>query len=419
MSHASLKSSYPKIEVNAIRPSPFQARKEFDEELLQGLAASMKEQGLIEPIVVRPAPAKDHAIYELISGERRLRAARLLGWTSIEARIIATQSDAEAAIKGFIENLQREDLNPIEEAEAFQALARFGHYKKQRDLAKAVGKDPVYLSRSLSLLNLSQTAIQELRQRNFSREHGIELLRINDGNQQKIVVHKLRAEGWSVKETRRQIDALLRPDRSRDQGFSGKAISGPLVDPLEKVWEPLRVQEGFAPDLMWDVQYKEYAPVPGKGTLEGWVFFAHPIHENSARVLAAWFRQMATALEGKTPLVEESQVMNDRLQLDAKIATITAQFGDVRLPKTPQEEKELEALAEQGTPRDVFAWIYGKNNPRALMIPAEVSWKEFGQSPKEAVRTIVEGLKSSAPQIAPDPALDARIARRKAERELL
>src|SRR5713101_6295792 len=102
------------IPVENIKPSPHQARKEFDPEGIKSLAQSMQSEGLIQPIIVRAVAA---GAYELIAGERRLRAAKLLGWTSIDAIIQSSVSDQDAAIKGLIENLQREDLNPIEEAQ--------------------------------------------------------------------------------------------------------------------------------------------------------------------------------------------------------------------------------------------------------------------------------------------------------------
>src|SRR5262245_49498451 len=125
------------IPLKQIQPSKYQARKAFNEEALKGLAESMKQEGLIEPIVVRQLGES----YELISGERRLRAAKMLGWTDIEAKVIFTVSEGEAAAKGLVENLQREDLNPIEEAEGFE---RLNHLEKKywtlEKIASVVGK---------------------------------------------------------------------------------------------------------------------------------------------------------------------------------------------------------------------------------------------------------------------------------------
>jgi ParB family transcriptional regulator, chromosome partitioning protein len=133
---------FQSIAVDQIRPAAHQARKTFDESSIKALAESMKQEGLLQPITVRivtsdkwtvigntqdpsnnSSPITDHGspitgCYELVSGERRLRAAKLLGWSAIDAKIVQTVSEAEAAAKGLVENLQREDLNPIEEARA-------------------------------------------------------------------------------------------------------------------------------------------------------------------------------------------------------------------------------------------------------------------------------------------------------------
>src|SRR5579872_5379223 len=105
-------SVFQLIPIDHIRSSPHQARKAFDPDSLRSLADSLQQEGLIQPITVRLLPETENA-YELVSGERRLRAAKLLGWTTIEAKIIQVISEGEAAAKGLIENLQREDLNPI------------------------------------------------------------------------------------------------------------------------------------------------------------------------------------------------------------------------------------------------------------------------------------------------------------------
>src|SRR5579864_6482075 len=115
MAETTATSVFQSIAIDKIALSRHQARKVFDEEAIKGLAESMKQEGLLQPITVRLAGEA----YELISGERRLRGAKLLGWPAIDAKVIQTLSEAEAAAKGLIENLQREDLNPIEEAQGF------------------------------------------------------------------------------------------------------------------------------------------------------------------------------------------------------------------------------------------------------------------------------------------------------------
>src|SRR5258708_18490830 len=136
--------------------SPHQMRKHFDPLGLRDLARSMKEEGLIQPITVR----KVGNAYELVVGERRLRAAQMLEWPTIEARVIDI-SDEDAAIKGLIENLQRADLTPIEEARGYKQLLEPPYNLTQEAIAQRVGKSQTAIARSLALLELPQE-IQEI-----------------------------------------------------------------------------------------------------------------------------------------------------------------------------------------------------------------------------------------------------------------
>ena len=136
------------VSIAQIKPSPHQARKLFDEENLWKLAESLRQEGLIQPITVRQllpiAGDREDPGYELVSGERRLRAAKLLGWTMIEARVISVISEGEVAAKGLIENLQREDLNAIEESEGFLQLNNVDPtYWTHERIAQVTGKSRV------------------------------------------------------------------------------------------------------------------------------------------------------------------------------------------------------------------------------------------------------------------------------------
>ena len=138
-----------KINVNNISPNPHQPRQQFDETALQELVASIKEKGILTPITVRD----DAGNYILIAGERRLRAAKLAGLVDIPAYVIEVENDAEMMEMALIENIQRENLNPIEEAEAFAVLnSKYG--LSQEAVAISVGKKRVTITNSLRLLNL-------------------------------------------------------------------------------------------------------------------------------------------------------------------------------------------------------------------------------------------------------------------------
>jgi len=154
--------SYAKntIKINDIRPNPAQPRRTFAEDELAELSASIRQRGVLQPILVRPDPdAPDR--YQIIAGERRWRAAKQAGLDEIPA-VIRNSDDLELLEIGIIENVQRENLNPLEEAEAYGALMnRFG--RTQESLAENVGKSRAHISNTIRLLNLSERSREHLR----------------------------------------------------------------------------------------------------------------------------------------------------------------------------------------------------------------------------------------------------------------
>lgn len=158
------------LPVSQIRPNPFQPRREFDDDELRELEDSLRTNGLLQPVTVRRAGAE----FELIAGERRLRAARRLGWTSISA-VVRESSDEQALTLALIENLQREDLNPIDEAEGYQRLTR-EFALSQQQIAEAVGKDRSTVANMLRLLSLPDDVQHYVRGGQLSVGHARALL---------------------------------------------------------------------------------------------------------------------------------------------------------------------------------------------------------------------------------------------------
>ncbi len=203
--------SFVLLRTEQIRPFHHQPRKPFDESELEELKASIKEHGIIEPLIVRPVA---HGTYELIAGERRWRAARALGMPEVPA-IIKAIPDHEALEISLIENLQRKDLNALEEAGAFAKLVKeFGYTQEQ--LAKAIGKDRSTIANLLRLLQLPidiQTAVLDGA---ISAGHAKVLAGIEPGAKQLELFQQTVAKTLSV----RQLEALIgdwkpRPGRRR------------------------------------------------------------------------------------------------------------------------------------------------------------------------------------------------------------
>ncbi|MDX1648035.1 MAG: ParB/RepB/Spo0J family partition protein [Longimicrobiales bacterium] len=190
------------VPLKAIVPNPMQPRRVFTETELEDLAASIRENGLLQPLVVRPVPDSSHR-FELVAGERRFRALGSLDWK--EAPVIVREADDETLlVLALVENLQREALNPLEEAEGYEALAdQFG--MKQTDIAKAVGKDRSTVANLLRLLNLPPSIRKLVESGQLSQGHARPLLGLDDDVRAAELARKAVAEGWSVREMERRV----------------------------------------------------------------------------------------------------------------------------------------------------------------------------------------------------------------------
>ena len=206
-----------------IEPRQDQPRQEFDSESLGQLADSIREYGLIQPITVRPL---DHGYYQIIAGERRWRASRLAGLTEVPVRILEAD-DRTTAEMALVENLQREDLNPLEEARGYKKLMT-DYSLTQEEVAARVQKSRSAVANSLRLLGLSGEVLAMVERGELSAGHARALLPVSDGTEQLAAAKKVAAEGLSVRQTEAMAARLQRPrsgtrDRSRGDGVDYKA----------------------------------------------------------------------------------------------------------------------------------------------------------------------------------------------------
>ena len=186
------------ISITDIQKNPYQPRKEFDREKLDELAQSIKENGVIQPIIVRQSPVIG---YEILAGERRYRASLLAGLRSIPA-VIKKLSDQEMMVQSIIENLQRENLNPIEEARAYESLVEKGF--THAEIADKMGKSRPYISNSIRLLSLPEQILSEVENGKLSQAHARSLVGLNK-EQQDYFFQRIIEEDISV----RKLEALL------------------------------------------------------------------------------------------------------------------------------------------------------------------------------------------------------------------
>lgn len=210
------------IEVGLIEPNPYQPRQQFDQEKLEELAQSIAELGLLEPVLVR----RTGETYQLVAGERRVRAARMAGLTEVPA-LVREFGDREMMQVALIENLQREDLNPIEEAEGYQRLIdEFGF--TQSEAAEAVGKKRSSIANALRLLNLDEEEKELVRRGLLSVGHAKVLLGVANKKKRAELAKKVVAEDLSV----RQLEELVRRPQRVPRGTT--RLKSPELVQLEE-----------------------------------------------------------------------------------------------------------------------------------------------------------------------------------------
>ena len=198
------------IELSKIKPNSFQPRHQFSEESIHELASTLDKDGLLQPIVVREKEGN----YEIIAGERRLRAAKQLAWKKIPA-IVNNMDDSQAASLALIENLQREDLNPIDEAQAYSNLMKLNNLT-QTTLAQNIGKSQSYVANKLRLLKLTPKVQSYLASGEISPRHGRCLVGLSEKDQGR-VLDEILANNLNVSDTEKIV-------KNVEQYFAGKKV---------------------------------------------------------------------------------------------------------------------------------------------------------------------------------------------------
>lgn len=196
------------LSINEIRPNALQPRKDFDDETITELTASIREKGILQPIVVRRAPGG----YEIIAGERRWRAAQRAGVVKVPV-VVKDASDMEALELALIENLQREDLNPIEEASGYQHLIE-EYGLTHEEVSVRIGKDRSTITNHLRLLRLSDEAKRALIEGEITAGHARALLGLESLSDANVVLHAIRKKRLSVRMTETLIRNMTRERKS-------------------------------------------------------------------------------------------------------------------------------------------------------------------------------------------------------------
>ncbi len=207
------------IAVASVSPNPNQPRRIFDEQALEELASSIREIGLIQPITVR---ALDNDRYELVSGERRLRACARLGKTHIDA-IVLPASTEDSAMMALIENLQRADLHFLEEAEGY-AMALQEFRMSQEEMAQRIGRSQSAVANKLRLLRLSDAVRSELRAHALTERHARALLKLSDEQDRLAVARQAAERELNVRQTEALVAQTLERQRAAEAPQSGRKV---------------------------------------------------------------------------------------------------------------------------------------------------------------------------------------------------
>ncbi len=240
------------VPLTRIRPCPLQPRKDFPQDALRELADSIKEQGIVQPLIVRSRGDT----YELIAGERRWRAAQMLGLDQVP--VIVREADDRAVLElALIENLQRENLNPIEEAQGYAQLIEQFHLKQEEAAAK-VGRSRVVVANALRLLKLAPEIQAFVRDGRLSVGHAKAILGLNRADEQKLAAERVIKQSLNVRQTE---DLVARLQTQRAAATGAKSGSLPLTRDSHAADLERRLQERFGTRV--NLRYRQ-----GKGALQ-------------------------------------------------------------------------------------------------------------------------------------------------------
>jgi ParB family transcriptional regulator, chromosome partitioning protein len=232
------------LPIASIAPNPYQPRREFTEADLADLTTSLRESGLLQPIVVRPAPEGSATKYELVAGERRWRASMRLGWKEISA-VVREMDDRTLLVLALVENLQRAQLSPLEEAEGYQRLAEEFSLTQQQ-VADGVGRDRSTVANAMRLLQLPASVRQLLRDGSLSAGHARALLGLDNDRRMAELARVAADEQWSVRDVEAHVKrARKEPRKTSAAPKRQEATERMLEDELQRICgTEVRIRKG-------------------------------------------------------------------------------------------------------------------------------------------------------------------------------
>lgn len=236
---------YKFIDIHLIEANQNQPRSHFEAEKIQELAVSIQENGLLQPIVVRPYQDK----YQIIAGERRYRACKLAGLEEVPC-VVQHMDEHQTATAAIVENIQRENLSPIEEALAFQQLLDTQNLT-QEELAQKVGKKQSTIANKLRLLQLPMTVQEAVRRRDITERHARALLKLDSTAKQNNMLREIMAKGLNVEQTEQRVKSKVEPKKPKAKA---KSISQNLKIALNTLDQAIEMVRNAGVEIQVDVQ---------------------------------------------------------------------------------------------------------------------------------------------------------------------
>ncbi|MBQ7891333.1 MAG: ParB/RepB/Spo0J family partition protein [Erysipelotrichaceae bacterium] len=234
------------LDISLIHPNPYQPRLEFELAALEELSLSIQENGLLQPIVVREV----YNGYEIIAGERRFRACRMAGLETVPCRIMEA-NEMQTATMALVENIQREDLNAIEEAKAYIQMMRLNNLT-QEELAKKVGKKQSTIANKIRLINLTEEVQNEVISKNISERHARALLSLTSDQQRK-ALQEITKNNYTVQQTELFVQETFKPEKKRKIKVKGKGFSRNVQIARNTILQAI----GLIEKTNMEVSYKE------------------------------------------------------------------------------------------------------------------------------------------------------------------
>lgn len=236
---------YKFIDINDIEANEKQPRTHFEKEKIQELSVSIQQNGLLQPIVVRPYRGK----YQIVVGERRYRACKLAGLDEVPCMVQEYNED-QTATAALVENIQRENLSPIEEALAYQQLLDTQDLT-QEQLAKKVGKKQSTIANKLRLLQLPMTVQEAVRRKDITERHARALLKLDSTAKQNNMLREIMAKGLNVEQTEQKIKSKIEPKKTKPKA---KSISQNLKIAMNTLDQAIQMVEQAGVHITFDTQ---------------------------------------------------------------------------------------------------------------------------------------------------------------------